>query len=669
MEIQILGMDRSSTSGNTLLRMMKNTSMSVLDILVRESVQNSLDAARPESKKVRMDFGVGEFVPEVLAKEFPYIESELLLRHGSKRGFISIRDSGTTGLTGLDDMKNVNSRLQSLIYQIGKDTKSTDSGGSYGYGKTTFFRVGIGLVIYYSRMYENGRYRNLLAATLVEDENSDPMVKKEENRGISYFGVPDPNSRESDPDRRVSLPITDDDEIERILGIFGLSMYSGTDTGTDVIIPFIDPEALLDTIRPKNGKDLPKWMTSLDDCILFLIQRWYSPRLNPSYGPKWLQASVNNGNPISNSYMQYTFRLIQDLYLYARNDGYTGSIPGVSMERMVIKGKMISPLPLGYVAAACVDKSVLRLSDRPNWNVNSVIGRGNDSSPSCVVTYTRNPGMLIRYETDGRWCPSVTVDEDSVLFAVFVLNSGAPISLEDSIFAFKSLEEYIRSCEQPSHDHWNDEGELNIVGSIQTKVRKALEKKFNTKQTEKKEDESGLSHFFTEAFLPPVGMSAGTKSPVAKTQSRRSVRRAGFSVSSNRLSGLDRIISAEVRLGQSPSTLRFVLQSETGSVESDSWESDTGKPFPLGISAVTVTGISGQRGGVVEYRQDIPIREGRSEFSDFSVSVLSTDIHGVPYGIVVSGPEGSSLAFDVTVSSGIASLAFELKHSSDGGLR
>ena len=661
-------MDRSSTSGNTLLRMMKNTSMSVLDILVRESVQNSLDAARPESQKVRMDFGVGEFTPEVLAREFPYIESELLSRHGFKREYLSIRDSDTTGLTGLDDMKNVNTRLQSLIYQIGKDTKSTDSGGSYGYGKTTFFRVGIGLVIYYSRIYEGGKYHNLLAATLVEDENSDPMVKKEESRGISYFGVPDPDSKESDSDRRMSLPITDDEEIRRILDIFGLTLYSGTDTGTDVIIPFVDSEALLDTIRPKNGKDLPKWMTTLDECLLFLIQRWYAPRLNPNYGQKWLQASVNRGNPLSNSYMQYAFRLIQDLYLYARNDGYTYNIPGVLMERVEIKDRKISSLPLGYVAAANVDKSILRLSDRPSWNVNSVIGRNNDSSPSCIITYTRNPGMIIRYETDGKWCPAVTIDDNNILFAVFVLNSSTYISQEDPIFA-KSLEEYIRSCEQASHDHWNDEGALNIVGSIQNKVRKALEKKFNTKQTERKETESGLSHFFTEAFLPPIGMTTSKKSTIAKTQSKKSIKRAGISITSNRLSGPNRTISVEVHLGQSPSTLRFVLQSETGSVESESWESDTGKPFPLAISSVTIIGISEPRGGIVDCRHEIPILERRSDFSDFSISVLATGTYGVPYGITVTGPERSSLVFDITVSSSIASLAFELKHSADGDFR
>ena len=668
MEIQILGMDRSSTSGNTMLRMMKNSSMSVLDILVRESVQNSLDAARPESQKVRMDLGVGEFVPEVLAKEFPYIESELLSRHGSKNGFISIRDSGTTGLTGLDDMKNVNTRLQSLIYQIGKDTKSVDSGGSYGYGKTTFFRVGIGLVIYYSRIHEGGRYRNLLAATLVEDENSDPMVKKEESRGISYFGVPDPNSKESDPDRRMSIPITDDKEIERILDIFGLSMYSDADTGTDVIIPFIDPEALLDTVRPKNNEDMPKWMTSLDECLLFLIQRWYAPRLSPNYGSKWLQASVNNGNPISNSYMQPLFRLIQDLYLYARNDGYTGSIPGISMERMEIKDKKVSSLPIGYVAAASVDKSIIKISDRQGWDLNSLIGRSNDISPSCVVTYTRNPGMLIRYETDGKWCPSVTVEDENILLAVFVLQSSTLINSSDSMFEAISMEEYIRSCEQPSHDHWNDEGVLNIVGSIQNRVRKQLEKRFNTKQNEKKEEESGLSRFYTEAFLPPFGMDAGTKTSVIKNQSRKSIKRPSLSITSNNFSGSDRVISAEVRLGSSASVLRFVLQSETGSIESDSWESDTGRPFPLTITSITVTGVSNRRGGLVDYRHNIDLSEIYSKFSDFSIKTLTSRFHYVPYGVILTGPEGSSLALDISVSCNITSLAFELKYSSSGDL-
>ena len=662
LEIQILGLDRSSTSGNTLLRMMKNTSMSVLDILVRESVQNSLDAARPESQKVRMDFGVGTFDSQVLASEFPYIKSELLSRHGSKRDYLSIRDSGTTGLTGIDDMKNVNTRLQSLIYQIGKDTKTIDSGGSYGYGKTTFFRVGIGLVIYYSRIYENGRYVNLLAATLVEDENANPMVKKEESRGIAYFGVPDSDSHNIDPDRRTSLPITDDIEIKRILDIFGIPLYSGTETGTDVIIPFIDTESLLQTIRPSGSDNLPKWMLSLEDCLYFLIQRWYSPRLNPGYGQKWLQASVNNGPPISNSYMEYTFRLVQDLYLYALNDGYTSSIPGVSMVRSSIKKSSVSILPLGYVTAACVDKSVLKLDDRPNRDIDSVIGRKNDSISQCVFTYTRRPGMLIRYETEGRWHPNLTLDEDHVLIAMFVLNSQAPVKGESY-----TLEEYIRSCEQASHDHWNDESELNVMITIQSRIRKYLEKQFNTKQPTNKESDSSLSRLYTEAFLPPVSMETVSTPSISKSKTRTTVKKAGFSVLSNYLSGSERFIIAELRTGASDSCIRFVLQSETGSVEPDGWESDTLKSFPLCIESISVIGMAGRRGSVVDFSQDISIDDSITEFSNFVVRVLRTARYSVPYGIVVSGVESSIIRFRISVSCPLHSLSFEIKHSSEGG--
>ena len=49
MDIEIAVPDRMSQSGKSLLSLIQNNSMETLDLLVRESIQNSLDA-KDESK-------------------------------------------------------------------------------------------------------------------------------------------------------------------------------------------------------------------------------------------------------------------------------------------------------------------------------------------------------------------------------------------------------------------------------------------------------------------------------------------------------------------------------------------------------------------------------------------------------------------------------------------
>uniref|UniRef100_UPI0026F238B9 hypothetical protein n=1 Tax=Faecalibaculum rodentium TaxID=1702221 RepID=UPI0026F238B9 len=61
MDIQIAQISNMSQSGSSLLRSIQNNSTPILDLLVRESIQNSLDAAKPDRRSVRVDFEIGEF--------------------------------------------------------------------------------------------------------------------------------------------------------------------------------------------------------------------------------------------------------------------------------------------------------------------------------------------------------------------------------------------------------------------------------------------------------------------------------------------------------------------------------------------------------------------------------------------------------------------------------
>ena len=98
MDIEILEQARFSASGNSVLKMMPNKSIPLLDLLVRESIQNSLDAQIPNAKEVKVDIRHGSFDIDSLANYIEKIGSKL--RRYTHNQFISIRDSNTIGLIG-----------------------------------------------------------------------------------------------------------------------------------------------------------------------------------------------------------------------------------------------------------------------------------------------------------------------------------------------------------------------------------------------------------------------------------------------------------------------------------------------------------------------------------------------------------------------------------------
>ena len=121
MQIEIAEPGRMTQTGSSLIRLIQNNNMPVLDLLVRESIQNSLDARKQDSKYVEVDFFTGKFKSEKLGKELQQITEPLFQKYGNNEcDFIAIRDSHTVGLTGVMDYKrvkdNVYGNLLKLVY-------------------------------------------------------------------------------------------------------------------------------------------------------------------------------------------------------------------------------------------------------------------------------------------------------------------------------------------------------------------------------------------------------------------------------------------------------------------------------------------------------------------------------------------------------------------------
>lgn len=305
MQIEIAKHARMSERGSSLLRLIQNNDMPILDLLVREAVQNSLDASLPGRGYTNIDFTVASFNSHELSSELEGITENLNDRYrDNKQQLIEIRDTNTSGLTGpihYDDVKdNQFGNLLKLIYEISMPQQQEGAGGSWGgLGKTVYFRVGIGLVIYYSQIEsDDGGYVSRMAACLVEDENkSDALIKKTNNdslkRGIAWWG--------KGIEDGMTVPIIDPEEIIRVLTILNIKPFAEGDTGTSIIIPYINSDNLLEGILPSNGNEDNKefsnvwWMDTLTDYIKVAVQRWYAPRLmnKDYYFGRWLRVRID----------------------------------------------------------------------------------------------------------------------------------------------------------------------------------------------------------------------------------------------------------------------------------------------------------------------------------------------------------------------------------------
>ena len=468
MEIQIVPyITPFPAKGSLLLKEYSNTGTPILDSLTRESIQNSLDAAMDGPQPVIMDFVIGDFDKKKLFSHCDKLEEILKSKFSCiPNRFLCFRDYNTEGLTGnvVDKGDQNTGNYFKLVLDIGNEQTNVGAGGSCGIGKSLYFRLGVkGLVVYYSRIkIDNGAFESRLIAMMVENERkADSVIPSAKNgtskTGIAYWG-------QLDNDK--ILPITDEFEIAEILDVFNIKPYNETETGTTVILPFINEEKLL----TDNQKDYeigrtpikPTWRNSMSDFLKISIQRWYFARLNNrKYRTgKYLSISIN-GQPLMPNDMVPCFKVFQALYNRAAgcNENDLDDILSGNNEVKTedIKIARYSPLQnkktgtLAFIMASkdLLGMSVPTLCYSPYIYCDTEIKETETNTP--IIGYCRKPGMIVNYETSGDWLYKVpnSPDKDHYLLAMFVLDPSNKMGET-------TLNEYVRKMEPNDHMQWKD---------------------------------------------------------------------------------------------------------------------------------------------------------------------------------------------------------------------
>lgn len=603
MKIEIAKMERMSQTGSSLLRLIQNDHTPILDLLIRESVQNSIDASKEGNYWVGYDISTKQFHKSDVVSHFEGITDKLNARFKDEyQKSIVIRDYNTTGLTGpihQDYVENNNfGNLLKLIYEISMPQEKLGAGGSWGLGKTVYFRVGIGLVIYYSRIKtENNTYASRLAACLVEDETKESRLLSDYGnvkRGIAWWG-----QKHNDNSTK---PITNEIEINKILKDFNIEEYKGDETGTTVIIPFIDEELLI----PKRDNELPVWWHDGTELYLKIaLQRWYAPKIdniNYPYGP-YLKASVNK-ELITIKKMEPLFAIINILYTKATTGKWINNEfveeNMVNIDEIKLHNTFKSTLA-GYVAFTKINKESLKMeipnNKRSPFTYLELEEPGDTNPP--IVLYLRKPGMIVSYETESKWTQGIdNTDKDEYIIAIFIPNSENTI--KDSNI---SLDEYLRQGEKADHSSWVDiilgDKRFTIVDRIQKRVSNSIKKAYNDNQKEENTTRSrALSKAIANALLPPIGFGNAPSSRPKKsnntTPTRNKSKTGKLQILDTKVAN-DNTLVVEFYISLPQNVLYFDIDLQVESegakrYKGNEWEkeSEVGVAFPVEIVSLAL---------------------------------------------------------------------------------
>ena len=623
---RILKTDYAVSYGSVTLKSLQNDNIPELDLLVRESIQNSSDAAlNMPGQSYNVNFTTGKFVPSSFNYFLTGIEDDLNLRFpGASADFLEIRDTGTSGLTGCVRKSEIKSEdhgnFFKLIYDTGKRQTQANAGGNWGFGKSVYYRVGIGIVIFYSRILNEGKYESRLIITLVEDEgkrNADGSDGTILNRieplsaGKAWWGI------EEGADL---LPLYDEIFIKGVLDVFGLKPFSGDKTGTSIIIPYIDSEKLLGDIIPPDAEirdDVKEsftsiWTHSVADYLKLSIQKWYAPKLHnldlrQLTSKKWLLATVNNV-PLRKNDMLPFFKLVQELYNTAIAKTYgkeykSALFDEISCEPVNVRN-YFDGMTTGFLSVIKITSDQLNGTQNvlsPYDYIGHYEADGGLNEP--IVICTRDPGMIIDYPITGPWVKGITPPEDSnqFLFGFYmpIIEKRLKADLPVSEFAGMEFGEYLRRCEASDHMGWDDPAKMQLVSRIQKNAVRIINEK-SAENTQKKVEAtaSKLANKLGKKLLPRIGYGkkpgSGGGSGGGSGSGSRLVN-VVFDINSQRKYGnrMEMDYTLSLMHAKKTANISLLIASEGGGwITPKSWQDDIGTKFPVEIESISVQKVS-----------------------------------------------------------------------------
>ena len=524
---EIVARTKNSINGNGM-RQALVYEYPMIDVLVRESIQNSLDALPPGSNSLGMYYNTSSFSVSKFEEMLGTYSYGLENRFGKNADLLEIRDIGTYGLDGptivSDEVEA--GRWTKLVYSFAEKQNETGKGGSWGYGKTCFYNAGAGFVVFYSKTIIDGEDVSRLAVSLIENtDNSKNRIIPEAKQGITYWGDESPDNP------GISIPIEDETTINEILSNLGLKPFKQNETGTSIIIPFINFDNLTrDTLEYMFEDEIPsKDYLNFKFLVELSVQRWYFPILFDSRVDHSLRFFFDN-ELLSWNRIMPIFHVMKELY----NDTFEDN-----KKKVNVTENIEGTTPVAFFSTA--RGSISDLSLPSEINIPELLLCHDKYGNNCVGMRCRRVGMIIRYDMNSGFMKGVKLDNDQdYLFTFLRINEDAVVT-DRNHNAVVSLDEYVRRGEPPAHDDWRDvdiskidfDSESftpKIIERLIRNTRDQLQNEYKKKVEREKGRRIGMSRAVGRLLFPDGFFDVtNTQSQVRKTTSSSGRKTTQFS--------------------------------------------------------------------------------------------------------------------------------------------
>lgn len=606
--------------GSSLLKSLQTEKLPELDLLVRESIQNSSDASIGiDHKNFHIDYTYSEFHADRLCEHLGEVGQKIISAGLGSNFFLEIRDTKTTGLTGpyntgdLDE--NDHGNYFKLIFDTGINQTQQGAGGNWGFGKSVYYRVsGAGVVVFYSRIKQDDEYEDRLIVAMVEDQESESGILRgirNNPTGRAWWGRPG-------TEKDVVWPIVDREKIAAFLNLFDLKPFKETETGTAVIIPFLNEEKLLSDILPHDDisddeRNRFIWKESVPEYLKYAIQKWYAPRLRNKEleslpgNNKWIRATVNGKLLKNNEEMNPFFKLVQELYNAAvfqcMGKEYKSTLFPIEVAEIKLKEEGLESSNVGYVSFVKVTRKDI-FGHRAGMSPYVLTGnfKNSDEENEPIVMFAREPGMVIGYSIDGTWSRGVKApsknagsSSDEYIVAFFVPRVGnafKPAGDDDRARLFGNLGGYLRKCEESDHASWEDKARYRLIRKIKTNTGKKIAACNEDEVSMIDASASRLAGRITKALMPAKGylVTSSAKKPDGHTsgEASRCAKMVFTTLDPHWQDGRIVVPYTLVMGDRDRVQLRIEAQTESGTLTAENWKRDIGTDFPLSIASATV---------------------------------------------------------------------------------
>lgn len=590
-----------------------------IDILLRESIQNSFDALKDDAPYLRFQLRYGSFRTRDLSAQLDDMQKVIDEKHPQINSeFIEVRDFNTKGLGGStifsENLEDWGDFIR-LVFAVANEQTGVGKGGSWGYGKTNYYSLGEGIVVYYTQTFFEEKYEQRLIIALVEDTRKhNRMIYPDAKLGISYWGsscIGDNNV----------LPCTDPEEIKSFLNIFGLKPFGDGETGTSIIIPFVNCENLyLSSVKMMMGDSkIPAYSEQMFQFIINVaVQRWYFPRLMNESRGQYLRFECND-NLLTRDSMYQLFQEFQEIY----NDTFDNP-SYIRLDQEALRSKETK------VATYSFRKLKLDSIINPyGMTIYQMLGVNDNKRPNAAIGFRcRSLGMINRYDIDKDFVDN-TEDYDPGQCLVVGMRPIPDVLLYDPQDYQKELtnmEEYIRKGEDPTHSIWADslasqfDGKdspykLQVIQQMMGKLKRVFEKKESRLEKQQKRN-LAISRTIGKLLLPSTGFGTGASGGSGGGNRGGSGGGSGGGRSTNepisygspiRINEGNKIkILFPFEINQDNTDFTVHLTPCVEDIKSIAeWEKKCGVPFPIAIESFRIQSIDGNPiSGNISLRDD-----------------------------------------------------------------